>query len=271
VDPLASKYPELTPFQFASNRPIDAVDLDGLEHASDHGFSLVAGDYKRPKIIHDNGHLDGGTPRDATIGDYISEAWWVTKSTVAIPFLENGTDAYNHFQGATGADANFDLNEYLHSDDSGVKMRGNVEILVVAAAKDLVNSNYFKIQSGLFTVSEDSYRFPYPETEDWQKAVGGFSFYVTAEIRGSTREDGLYQFIAEYTIHAEDRYNFNPGQKDIKTKEPDSTNGKFELTGHGKQFMQYGTFTKKISWAGERPKDEKHPPNLVTPIDINGN
>ena len=32
VDPLTSSYPELTPYQFASNRPIDGVDLDGLEY-----------------------------------------------------------------------------------------------------------------------------------------------------------------------------------------------------------------------------------------------
>jgi hypothetical protein len=31
VDPLTPKYPELTPYQFASNRPIDAMDLDGAE------------------------------------------------------------------------------------------------------------------------------------------------------------------------------------------------------------------------------------------------
>lgn len=31
VDPLQKKYPELTPYQFASNRPIDGIDLDGLE------------------------------------------------------------------------------------------------------------------------------------------------------------------------------------------------------------------------------------------------
>jgi hypothetical protein len=31
VDPIASTYPELTPYQFASNRPIDGVDMDGLE------------------------------------------------------------------------------------------------------------------------------------------------------------------------------------------------------------------------------------------------
>ena len=31
VDPLAPSYPFLTPYQFASNRPIDCIDLDGLE------------------------------------------------------------------------------------------------------------------------------------------------------------------------------------------------------------------------------------------------
>jgi hypothetical protein len=31
VDPLARDYPELTPFQFASNTPIWAIDIDGLE------------------------------------------------------------------------------------------------------------------------------------------------------------------------------------------------------------------------------------------------
>lgn len=34
VDPLTDEYPELTPYQFASNRPIDGIDLDGLEWCS---------------------------------------------------------------------------------------------------------------------------------------------------------------------------------------------------------------------------------------------
>ncbi len=32
VDPITNQYPELTPYQFASNRPIDGIDRDGLEH-----------------------------------------------------------------------------------------------------------------------------------------------------------------------------------------------------------------------------------------------
>ncbi len=36
VDPLTKNYPMLTPYQFASNRPIDGLDLDGLEYMSFH-------------------------------------------------------------------------------------------------------------------------------------------------------------------------------------------------------------------------------------------
>jgi RHS repeat-associated protein len=31
-DPITSSYPMLTPYQFASNRPIDGIDFDGLEY-----------------------------------------------------------------------------------------------------------------------------------------------------------------------------------------------------------------------------------------------
>ncbi|MFD1631046.1 putative toxin [Pseudopedobacter beijingensis] len=31
VDPVTDEYPELTPYQFASNRPLDGIDRDGLE------------------------------------------------------------------------------------------------------------------------------------------------------------------------------------------------------------------------------------------------
>jgi RHS repeat-associated protein len=37
VDPLSGKYPMLTPYQFASNTPIQAIDLDGLEAYFIHG------------------------------------------------------------------------------------------------------------------------------------------------------------------------------------------------------------------------------------------
>ena len=38
VDPLTVEYPQLTPYQFASNRPIDGIDLDGKEWESSGKF-----------------------------------------------------------------------------------------------------------------------------------------------------------------------------------------------------------------------------------------
>jgi RHS repeat-associated protein len=40
VDPITQKYPELTPYQFASNKPINSVDIDGLE-----GWEEIAAAY----------------------------------------------------------------------------------------------------------------------------------------------------------------------------------------------------------------------------------
>jgi RHS repeat-associated protein len=37
VDPLTKSYPMLTPYQFASNRPIQGIDLDGLEFKNANG------------------------------------------------------------------------------------------------------------------------------------------------------------------------------------------------------------------------------------------
>jgi RHS repeat-associated protein len=51
VDPLTKKYPELTPFQFASNTPIKAIDLDGLETA----YMVLPSDMdtkSRMEVIH---------------------------------------------------------------------------------------------------------------------------------------------------------------------------------------------------------------------------
>ncbi|MDD4210485.1 MAG: hypothetical protein PHI52_09135, partial [Bacteroidales bacterium] len=57
VDPLQFKYPELTPFQYASNRCITGIDMDGLEYisASDAGIN--------PNNISLNTHLNLGDYR----------------------------------------------------------------------------------------------------------------------------------------------------------------------------------------------------------------
>ncbi|WP_367389136.1 RHS repeat domain-containing protein [Lewinella sp. LCG006] len=46
VDPLAPSYPWYTPYQFAGNMPIQAIDIDGLEP----GFSYYPSNLPKPKL-----------------------------------------------------------------------------------------------------------------------------------------------------------------------------------------------------------------------------
>lgn len=49
VDPLTQSYPWYTPYQFAGNHPIIAVDLDGLEEAE----TITSGTITRTKPVLD--------------------------------------------------------------------------------------------------------------------------------------------------------------------------------------------------------------------------
>src|SRR5690606_1312580 len=46
VDPLSSKFPYYGPFQFAGNKPIVAIDLDGLEEYWSHSWTESDGSVK---------------------------------------------------------------------------------------------------------------------------------------------------------------------------------------------------------------------------------
>jgi RHS repeat-associated protein len=59
VDPLTAKYPELTPYQFASNTPIMAIDLDGLE--------AVKVDKSTQQLVIVN--LGAGDPRNEVVSE----------------------------------------------------------------------------------------------------------------------------------------------------------------------------------------------------------
>jgi hypothetical protein len=67
--------------------------------------------------------------------------------------------------------------------------------------------------------------------QNWQKALGGHSIWISANIFVRVTGSRLPTFTLHMTIHAEDRCNFNPGQKDIAAKIPDEENGIFEITG----------------------------------------
>src|ERR1700753_3860580 len=57
VDPITKQYPGLTPYQFASNRPIDGRDRDGKEWE----LSTINDNLKRiPQILNDEFIRDRG-------------------------------------------------------------------------------------------------------------------------------------------------------------------------------------------------------------------
>jgi RHS repeat-associated protein len=66
VDPITEEYPELTPYQFASNRPIDGIDLDGLEWVEAE-IGIVDGKPKLTIISWDKTSPIGITYSDFTV------------------------------------------------------------------------------------------------------------------------------------------------------------------------------------------------------------
>jgi RHS repeat-associated protein len=53
VDPIQKKYAGLTPYQYASNSPIENIDIDGLEKYSIH-YKVADGKYMITKVETDN-------------------------------------------------------------------------------------------------------------------------------------------------------------------------------------------------------------------------
>jgi hypothetical protein len=98
VDPIAKDYPELTPYQFASNRPIDGIDQDGLEWAPP-----LRTDPKTHKLVVDGNaavaiHTDKANLLSvAIVADVFLTKGWLTRTLIASQFA----GAFEHNRGKT--------------------------------------------------------------------------------------------------------------------------------------------------------------------------
>ncbi|HEX8368087.1 MAG TPA: hypothetical protein VF604_06065 [Pyrinomonadaceae bacterium] len=244
------------------------------------------GNPTRPNIQHDNGFLQNpNNPNDpkpiSTVApsqadidyynDQLNQVTWAQRiDNFNIPFrdeddtarrLEDGIEAYRHFLEGKGADRNFSYDEFVSEDASGQTVLNNAIRDTQRGAEDLYNQMIardpslagkpitFNVTSGAITVG-GSDAYPYPATENWQKAIGGHPIWnsATVTVNPPTEAGGRPQFSMNYTLHAEDRYNFNPGQADIATGVPDATRGKLEQTGLAHQYTQYATLDRSVSW-----------------------
>jgi RHS repeat-associated protein len=157
VDPLTRKYPELTPYQFASNTPIQAIDLDGLEaffiHGTDEG---VYGERFRPESKRELLRITGNSQLDR---DFLWNAPLtnnaLTRNISARRLVYHIYKRRNEMiqQGKITEDEGISLVGYSHG--------GNVAI---QAARKL---GKLGIKVNLVTISTPAYN------TDWKDAYGG--------------------------------------------------------------------------------------------------
>lgn len=171
--------------------------------------------------------------------------------------------AYRHFLFGHGADRTFSYERYVAGDTSGATTLANAMLDAQDGAIQLYNAQYFgksvqfKFSSGPISVGDPNKyyypRFPYPATENWQKAIGAHVVWLSGDVAvdASVGRANLH-----LTLHAEDRYNFNVGNHDIATGIPDAANGIFEITGLASQYMNYAELRRTVSWKINAPSSQ---------------
>ena len=231
---------------------------------------------RRPEIRHDNGFLGQFPRRNATWADRRSLAKWqgrleLAEAVQGVPGapkndIPDALAAYRHFLKGRGAARTFSYERYVANDASGRTTLQSAILEAMAAAYTLHTSaapegGTFSFTGSAIGCGGTNGSFPYPATENWQKAIGAHSIWISGDVvvkvpkpSGSKSSGptppGTPQFTLTLVVHAEDRYNFNPGAADIATGIPDDANGVFELTGLAKQYMNNATLTRRIAWSG---------------------
>jgi len=225
----------------------------------------------RPNIVHDNGFLDVYETRKPSAADKLKLAQWIVILEGAEDFcvgpsakitpgchgeeLTDATAAYRHFLFGNGADRTINYERYLQDDPEGRKLmpilirdfQEHAEIIGHDRTK-------FSVTSTSYPINKNSVG-GYPSTENWQKAIGAHFVWLSADITVSAGDTGEITYDADVTVHMEDRYNFNPGQADKATGIPDAANGRFEITGLGKQYTNFATVRRHVTWVeGTREK-----------------
>ena len=148
ADPLIKKYPELTPYQFASNTPVCAIDLDGLEAFIIHGTQQTKTGIKFDKDakaelmrIAGNTKINDAFRWDAPI--YNSVHWRATAAGELAKYIYDTRSAMMK-SGEITEDEGISLIGYSHG--------GNVSI---QAAQIL--SDQYGIKVNIITVSTPAY------------------------------------------------------------------------------------------------------------------
>ena len=251
--------------------------------------AFVEGPARRPAIKHDHGFLDDGkgnldgskrqSPNDT---DRAHKEVWVAILGFAMqrkPELKDATAAYKHFLvDNNGAPLTIRYEGFLTEDANGQTVLKSAVDDTRAGILDLFDAKFpkppattktDKLQATSEAVSVGralpDFRYPYPASENWQKAIGGHALWISAAATiASDQVARLRKVEIIMTLHAEDMYNFNPNGVDIATATSDLENGRFEIVGLGTEFLQTATVNRTITFTIPLAKQ---PDNRVVPAD----
>jgi len=218
------------------------------------GARYLLGAPTRPSsIVWDNGFLDKFKPRKPTPADLNALVIWQIKLDVAENFrldLKDACEAYRHFLFGAGQQRTFSYESYVMNDKSGETTVANAMLDIQDGVEVIWESDksvkQFSLTGGPISCGATGL-FPYPETENWQKAIGGHVIWLSGDAK-VVEKTGRMWLRLNMVLHAEDRYNFNPGAQDIVTGIPDSDNGIFEITGLAKQYTQTAELRRIVEW-----------------------
>lgn len=219
----------------------------------------------RPNIYHDKG-FSILTKREPELNDYLALFKWVTMlntASVIRPDLDDATAAYSHFLNGEGKKKFFSYERYVMNDNSGRITLRNAILDAQNAAIELWLDNdqpsKFSFTGPAIPCGADSVdfpyiskAFPYPATENWQKAIGAHKIWLSGTVHVKTLPlaSSMPDFKMNFVLHAEDQYNFNPGQNDITTGIPDDENGRFVVCGLAAGYRHEATLSRSLSWRG---------------------
>lgn len=217
--------------------PTGESPTPGATTTTSNGYSI--GIAQKPNIHWDQDFVWGS--ESATPQDALDAVVWKSKGEAAllVPGLGDAARAYLHYWDNNGEPFHIDYDRAAQEDSS---IQENIDDEIrrsMAGAEELIASGN---QSFSMTGPASGIEH-YPVTENWQKTIGGYQQWSSAEVTTSGNTATM-----TITVHAEDYYNFNRGQADIASGTPDDVNGRFCEVGWAKPFPTSGEVTRVVTW-----------------------
>ncbi|HCT85675.1 MAG TPA: hypothetical protein DF296_10815, partial [Candidatus Margulisbacteria bacterium] len=232
VDPLQLKYPHYTPYQYAGNKPVSYIDLDGLEEAPSNTEiyrpEAVNTNYTNPTITkykqieREIATDEAGRRKIEAFNQRfgsgaVDQIQSNLSSSLSSSFLQNGTTLASHVSTAVSATQvvfNTFSQNWLSSSNGGFFKINSDPILDVSRGRSLMPNGIYNLKNGQSYLGNTN---PIRMTDDLQGAAKSLKFpslginILSSSLEGYTtyqRTNNLTESIATGTLNF--LINLNP-------------------------------------------------------------